>query len=112
MKEGRVNRLNSLFREKIGHILLTEFNFDQGTIVSVTDVDTAPDLSQSRVSISVYAEDKERADVAFENLVKGVKHIRYLLASEVEIRKIPKLYLVRDDSMEVSDRITRLIDSL
>jgi ribosome-binding factor A len=112
MKEGRVNRLNSLFREKIAQILLTDFNFPSDVIVSVTDVDTAPDLSQSRVSISVYAEEPEKADAAFESLIRAVKHIRYQLASEIEIRKIPRLYFVRDDSMAVSDRLTRLIDSL
>jgi len=110
MKTSRVERLNSLIHEKLAGLMLRELNVESQAIVSITSVDTAPDLSQSKVYVSLYADSPARVDATFELLKKNAKHLRYLLAGEIELRKVPRLYFVLDDSIARSDRVTRLIE--
>lgn len=112
MKTDRVNRLNSLIHEQLGQILLHEMQFAPGVIVSIIDVDTAPDLSQSKIHTSIYAETPAAREYTFIQLRQSVKHLRYLLANTIEVRKIPKLYFELDESIAASERIYSLLNSV
>lgn len=112
MKTERVNRLNSLIKDKLGDIIRRELEVSAHALISITDVDTAADLSQCRVSVSIFTTDPKEQQKVFHQLIKQVKHLRYELANAIEIRKTPRLVMVLDDSLEKSDRLTRLIEGV
>lgn len=112
MKTDRVRRLNALIQETLSEIIRRELDIAQHAMISITDVDTAPDLSQSRIAVSIFAGDPDREQEIFKALLKQVKYLRFRLANTIEIRKTPRLELVLDDSLEKSDRLTRLIQEV
>jgi ribosome-binding factor A len=109
MKTERVNRLNSLMQEQLGLIIKNECEFKVHAIVSVLAVDTAKDLSQSRVSVSIYTTAETDQELVFQDLINQSKHLRYVLANTMEIRKVPRLVFVRDDSIQAESHLLDLI---
>ena len=49
---NRIEKVNSLLEHEIGQIILREFNF-QESLVTLTHVDTTPNLIEARAYISV-----------------------------------------------------------
>ena len=79
--------------------------------VSVTAVDTTPDLKYAKVYVSVY-DDAEKVEGTFEALKSAEPFIRSRVNSMVKLRRIPTFEFVHDDSIEYSAHISKVIDSL
>ncbi|HUG94854.1 MAG TPA: ribosome-binding factor A, partial [Pleomorphomonadaceae bacterium] len=56
----RTDRLDSQIRAELMQILQREMNDPRLGFATVTRVDTAPDLTQARVGVSVYGPDQEQ----------------------------------------------------
>ncbi len=80
-------------------------------MTTVVAVDTTPDLKYCKVAVSVYGDDKEKADT-LEGLKNSAGHIRSELAHRGNLRNTPKLSFVLDDSIEYAQKISSLIDSV
>lgn len=80
-----------------------------GVMVSVTQVRISPDLSQSRVYISVFPSPK--AEEVVKTLEDQVKMIRYELGKKIakQVRIIPELRFYVDDSLDYVERIDELL---
>jgi ribosome-binding factor A len=76
-------------------------------MVTVTDVEVAPDLSHARVFVSVLEDDKVKETVAALN--GAAKTLRYALAHAVKLRVTPDLKFIYDDSTVRGNRISSLI---
>ncbi len=61
MATRRIERLNKVIKVELGQIILREFEFNEGVLVTITRVDTSPELSQAKVYISVFPEKNAKA---------------------------------------------------
>ncbi len=77
---------------------------------SVTAVDVSPDMTQSRVYVSVYGSEDKFATLAELNNHAG--RFRHLLSKEVRLRNIPALKFVLDESIEHGAGMTQMLESL
>ncbi len=77
---------------------------------SVTAVDVSPDMTQSRIYVSVYGSEDKSATLSELNYHSG--RFRYLLSKEVRLRNIPALEFVLDESIEHGDGMSQMIGSL
>lgn len=115
MKGNRGERLSSQFREEIYNIISTNVrnkNPELSAIVSVTEVDVAPDLKTARVYVSIYDGDGDRRRNSFEVLCAASGHIRYALSKVLRLRTIPELKFILDNSMEYGEKIDRLLKNI
>lgn len=110
MQEARIRKINSLIQDQLGQLILEECDWTRSVVLSLTKVDTSPDLAQSKIYVSILAGTEEERQQHFQHLQQEAKRLRYLLAQRIELRKIPYLRLILDDSLEVSQRISQLID--
>ncbi|MGI8460821.1 MAG: 30S ribosome-binding factor RbfA [Solirubrobacterales bacterium] len=109
MTSGRMRRVNEVVREVVSGAIATELQDPRIGFVTVTAVDTSPDLRSARVYVSVLGDEEEReATLAALQSSHGV--LQSKIAAELRLKRTPTLSFHYDESVERGDRITRLLD--
>jgi ribosome-binding factor A len=110
MPTARMRRINEMLREVVGAAITTDLNDPRIGFVTVTSVQTSPDLRSARVYVSVLGDDSER-EATLEGLQSSHGVIQGRIASETRMKRTPTLTFHYDDSVERGIRISRLLDS-
>jgi ribosome-binding factor A len=105
-----MRRVNEVIREVLGAAIATDLKDPRIGFVTVTGVDTAPDLRAARVYVSVLGSEEER-EQALTGLRSAHGFLQGQLAKELRIKRTPTLSFHYDESIERGDRISRLLDS-
>lgn len=113
MANIRMSRINSEIQKSIADIIANHMrnpDFD-GLIISVTRVETAPDLKNAKVYISVLSNlDTKQLVVSELNRSKG--YVRRELMRMVRLKTMPELDFRIDNSLEEGQKIMDIIDKL
>ncbi len=105
----RTERINDQLREEISDLLRRELKDPRiGGLISVTEVDVSPDLSQAKVFVSVMGSAEEKAST-FKALTAAARFLQRELRRRLTIRRIPELSFIADDSLEHGARILELL---
>jgi ribosome-binding factor A len=109
MTSDRMRRVNEAMREVLSGAITSELKDPRVGFVTVTAVETTPDLRQARVFVSVLGNPGER-----RRSLRALEHARgYLqrrVASELRIKHTPTLEFAYDDSAERGVRIAELLE--
>jgi len=110
MNNIKLERINSSIKRELSYILANEIKDKSINFVTITAVKTTNDLSYCKVYITVFKEElKEEALKA----LKGAKgFVRKSLANRIDIRHIPELEFVYDESLEYGKRIEEKIKEI
>jgi len=104
-----MRRVNEVIREVLGAAIATDLKDPRIGFVTVTDVDTSPDLRAARVYVSVLGDEAKR-----EQTMRGLRSAHGFLqgriAAELRIKRTPTLSFHYDDSIERGARLSRLLD--
>jgi ribosome-binding factor A len=107
----RTDRVDALLREEIGAILSKDVSDPAIGFTTVTDVETAPDLSHAQVWISQIGQPDERA-ASLVALRRALPYVRRLLGQRIRLRRIPELHLRVDETAERGTRVLKLLAEL
>ena len=107
----RTDRIDQLLREEIGAILAKDVQDPRIGFVTVTEVDTAPDLSTARVWVSVIGQPEERK-TAIRALEHAMPFVRRELGGRLRLRRIPELLIRADDTAQRGTRVLQLLAEL
>jgi ribosome-binding factor A len=107
----RTNRVDELFRQEIGQILAREVADPRIGFVTVTDVETDPDLRHARVWVSVIGQRDER-DETVAALNRAMSFVRRELGTRLRLKRIPEFHVRLDDTAERGTRVLRLLHEL
>jgi ribosome-binding factor A len=103
----RVNEaLREVLSEGIGSLKDPRIGF-----VTVTGVDTSPDLRQATVYVSVLGSAKKR-DATLAGLQSSHGVLQSRVNSELHLKRTPQLTFEYDPTVERGARLSRLIDEL
>src|ERR671929_830310 len=106
----RMRRVNESVRQVLAEALL-ELKDPRIGLITVTGVDTAPDLRHATVYVSVLGSSrKQRASLQGLEAAHGVLQSR--LARELRLKRTPQLVFAYDPSVEHGVRMSRLIEEL
>lgn len=106
----KMYRINAEMQKAVAEIINNEINDPRvHGIISVIKVDTTKDLSFCTISLSIYADDREKV---FDAIKKASGFIRKQLASKVLIRAIPKLIFELDTGIEYSAKINEMLSKI
>lgn len=109
MATARMRRINEVLREVISAAIASELNDPRIGFVTVTSVDTSPDLHAARVYVSVLGSEAEReATLAGLQAAHGV--IQSKIAAETRMKRTPTLTFHYDETVERGVRIARLLE--
>ena len=105
----RLDRVNEDIKRELSDIIRSLKDPRITGLVSIIRVEVSQDLSYAKIFISDVGGDAEEA-------VKGLKnaagYARRELSSRIHIRKTPELRFIRDDSIEHSAKIAKLINDI
>lgn len=106
----KIERIGSNLVKEISYILANEVKDNDIKFVTVTDVKVTNDLSYAKVYFTVLDNEKRKTTLEALNSAKGF--IRRELADRVDIRHIPELEFVFDESIEYGKKIENIIDKI
>ena len=106
----KIDRLNNSFVEHISRIINTEIKDERINFVTVTAVKITNDLSFAKVYVTVL-NDKERDNI-IKLLNKASNFIERELSKRIDIRKMPDITFVYDESLEYAANIENIIESI
>jgi len=105
----RMRRVNEAVREVVSARLAVGLRDPRIGFVTVTSVDTSPDLRQARVYVSVLGGEEERA-TTLAGLESAHGVLQQAVAEELRMKHTPTLEFVFDESIDRGMRITELLD--
>ncbi len=105
----RIRRINELLREELARLVLVELKDPRVTSVTVTGVETTPDLMHATVYVRTLG-DATTVQEAIAGLESASPFIRRVLGRELRLRRIPELRFRADTTIEHAQRIETLLD--
>ena len=109
MPGPRMRRVNEAVREVISAHIAGDLKDPRIGFVTVTGVETSPDLRSARVFVSVLGEESERSD-ALAGLRSSAGFLQAQIARELRMKRTPTLEFVYDESIDRGMRISELLD--
>lgn len=106
----RIPQVNSLIEQELGKIFLEELEWPEGVLVTITGVETAPDLLEARVWISVLPSAKTGA--VFGELRQKTRGLQRILHQKLVMKPLPKLVFKVDTTEEKAGKIEELLERL
>ena len=111
MASNRIGRINEEIQKELsGLIRNLKDPRVQDTMISITHVETTPDLRWAKVYVSFLQE--ERAKDAMAGLKSAGGYLRRELGSALNLRYTPELNWALDDSITYGAKMMKLINSL
>ena len=111
MKSVRIERINSEIQKAISHIIDNDVRDPQiDAIISVSSVETTPDLSYCRVFITSIG--KTSSDEVLARIKGAAGFIRGKLSKMVKLRITPRLEFLKDESVEFASNIESILKNI
>lgn len=85
---------------------------DYTELTSILEVSTTPDLDFAYVVLSIYSKDEAKRKKTFEAINRAGGFLRHEIATNMKIRKAPKLVFSLDESAKYSAHINTILESL
>jgi len=104
-----MRRINEVLREVVGAAIAGELSDPRIGFVTVTAVETSPDLRTAKVFVSVLGDEEER-EATLEGLRSSHGVIQSRIATEIRMKRTPTLTFVYDDTIEKASRVTELLE--
>ena len=111
MASNRINRINEEIQKSLADALRTVKDPRvSGTMISITRVETTPDLRYAKVYVSFLEENK--ANEALKGLKSAGGYLRREVGNDLKLRYTPELVWALDDSITYGAKMLKLINSL
>ena len=111
MASTRIGRINEEIQKELSALLRTVKDPRvQDTMISITRVETTPDLRYTKVYVSFLQE--ERVKDAMAGLKSAAGYLRRQLGHNLQLRYSPEIVWSEDDSITYGARMLKLINSL
>jgi ribosome-binding factor A len=109
MPGSRMRRVNEAVREVLSGHITEDLKDPRIGFVTVTGVDTSPDLRHARVYVSVLGSEEEKSE-ALEGLRSSAGFLQSKVGEQLRMKRTPTLEFRYDDSIDHGMRITELLD--
>jgi ribosome-binding factor A len=103
-----MRRINEVLREVVG-AAISDLSDPRIGFVTVTSVETSPDLRAAKVYVSVLGSEEER-DATMTGLTSSHGVLQSKIAAETRMKRTPTLSFRYDETVEQGMRISRLLE--
>lgn len=107
----RIERVAELIKKEISSIIREDVSDPRIGFVSITRVDISPDLENAKVFISILGSETIKKE-SMNGLQSATSFIRGKLGNLLEMRLVPEIRFVRDDSLEKASQVLGIISKI
>lgn len=107
MPNNRIGRINEEIQRELSSLLPNVKDPRVSGMISITAVDTTPDLKYAKIYISPL--DKEKSNDVLKGLKSAGGWLRRELGHNLDLRYTPELTFVLDDSIDKGAHILELL---
>jgi ribosome-binding factor A len=111
MASPRMRRVNAAVREVVSAHIAEDLSDPRIGFVTVTGVDTSPDLRQARVFVTVLGDEPARRD-ALAGLESASGYLQAQVGSQLRMKRTPTLEFRYDESTDRGVRVARLLEEV
>ena len=104
MASNRIGRINEEIQRELAELIRSLKDPRVQTMISITRVDTTPDLRYSKIYVSVLEEARS------QDAIRGLKSAE--LGSRLQLRYTPELVFTLDDSLKYGAHMFDLLEKL
>lgn len=109
-KAKRVDRVAEMIQRKLAQIIQQEIKDPRmPNLVTISAVKVAADLSHAKVYFTVFNEDKALVQTI---LNAAAPYLRTALSRTIQLRTVPQLHFIYDESIEYGKKLSNLIDKV
>ena len=107
----KMERINAELARQISKVIAEDIKDPRlgDAMIGVTKVQTTSDLKYAKVYLSIYAPSSELITEAYYTVCRAATFIRNRLKDSVQIRLLPELKFIIDDTIEHSAKIEELL---
>lgn len=106
----KIERISDALIEQISYIVSNKVKNKDINFVTITDVKVSSDLGFAKVYFTVL--DDSKKDSTLKALKEASGFIRHELRDRIEIRQIPELTFVYDESINEAKKIEDIIEKI
>lgn len=106
----RIQKVNELLKRELGKIILKEIEFSRDTLITITGVDTSPDLRGAKIWISVIPENQ--ISLALRVLKRNVYNLQKKLDKRLRMRPVPRIEFLKETKLEEAQKIEEILDKI
>ena len=107
MASNRIGRINEEIQRELASLIPTVKDPRVTGMISVTAVDTTPELKYAKIYISVL--DKSDCEQVLKGLKSAAGYLRRELGHTLNLRSTPELTFIRDDSIDHGAHILEML---
>jgi ribosome-binding factor A len=107
----RREKLSSQIAKEISSILIHELKDPRRGFITVTRAEVSVDYRTAKVFVSVMGAEKDKK-LTMAGLRSASGFVQALLGKRLRVRHAPEVSFVRDDSIDRTLKLTKLIDDL
>ena len=108
MPGERMRRVDAALRQVLGDAVTHDLKDPRVGFVTVTDVDTSPDLRHARVHVSVLGTPEEQ-EASLDGLRSAHGMLQRRIARELRLKNTPELDFVLDHTAENAFRLEQIL---
>ena len=106
----RLQRVNQLIKKELSQIILREIEFPAGVLVTITRVESASNLIQAKVFISVIPEEKILEVLQILNY--QIYELQQKINKRLKMRPVPRLKFLGEKKTNEAGRIEAILEGL
>ena len=106
----RLPRVNELIKREVSKILFREVDFPKNVLVTVTRVETSPDLRESKVWISTFPESQREGVIKILN--RQIYNLQQKINKLLKMRPLPKLKFIEEKETQKAARVEELLEKI
>jgi ribosome-binding factor A len=104
----RTDRINEQLRQEISLLVRDGVRDPRVGMVTVTAVETSPELDHAKVYVTVLGDDAEK-EAALQGLRSAAPFVRSQLSKQLHMRRVPELHFQLDRVLQEATRIESLL---
>ena len=106
----RIKKVNELLKRELGKIILKELEFSRDILITITDVESSPDLREAKIWVSVIPENQ--IFLALRVLKRNIYNLQKKLDKRLKMRPVPRIEFLKESKSEEAQKIEEILDKI
>jgi len=107
---NRIEKINALIQKNLSEILTRELSLKPSVFITISKVDTTPDLRYTRVSVSIFPE--KEIDYVMKALRNEVYSLQGKLNRSLSMKPLPKIEFKTDLTESKAEEVEKLLKQI